>query len=100
VEVGQGQNKECFLKFEKSDMQATVAMIGSGGWPMFIFLSPDLKPFYTGTYRLPVRRYNMLSFKEILTSLSLAWREEKDEVEKVGEKVAQHLQAQTGCSLV
>src|SRR5512134_2094007 len=75
-------------------MQATVAMTGSGGWPMSIFLSPDLKPFYTGTYFPPVRRYNMPSFKEILTSLAHAWREEKNEVDKVGERVAEHLQAQ------
>ena len=75
-------------------MQATVAMTGSGGWPMSIFLSPDLKPFYTGTYFPPVRRYNMPSFKEILTSLSQAWMADKVEVEKVGEKVSQHLQLQ------
>ncbi|HMD82697.1 MAG TPA: thioredoxin domain-containing protein, partial [Anaerolineales bacterium] len=40
-------------------MQATMAMTGSGGWPMSVFLTPDLKPFYAGTYFPPVRRYNM-----------------------------------------
>ncbi|MEW6406035.1 MAG: thioredoxin domain-containing protein [Chloroflexota bacterium] len=75
-------------------MQVTVAMTGSGGWPMSVFLSPDLKPFYAGTYFPPVRRHNMPSFKEILTSLAHAWREERDEVDKVGERVAQHLQSQ------
>ncbi len=75
-------------------MQATVAMTGSGGWPMSLFLTPDLRPFYAGTYFPPVRRYNMPSFKEILMSLADAWREQKDEVDKVGERVAQHLQAQ------
>jgi hypothetical protein len=40
-------------------MQAVIAMTGSGGWPMSVFLAPDLKPFYAGTYFPPVRRYNM-----------------------------------------
>lgn len=79
-------------------MQAVVAMTGSGGWPMSMFLSPDLKPFYAGTYFPPVRRYNMPSFREILTSLAHAWAEEKDEIEKVCERVAQHLQSQTQTS--
>jgi len=75
-------------------MQVTVAMTGSGGWPMSVFLSPDLKPFYAGTYFPPMRRYNMPSFKEILTNLAQAWREDRDEIHKVGERVAQHLESQ------
>jgi uncharacterized protein len=51
-------------------MQATVAMTGSGGWPMSVFLTPDLKPFYAGTYFPPVPRYNMPSFKDVLAALS------------------------------
>ena len=38
-------------------------MTGSGGWPMSVFLTPDLRPFFAGTYFPPVRRYNMPSFK-------------------------------------
>ena len=47
-------------------MQATVAMTGSGGWPMSVFLTPDLQPFYAGTYFPPVQRYNMPAFKDVL----------------------------------
>ncbi len=75
-------------------MQATIAMTGSGGWPMSVFLTPDLRPFYTGTYFPPVRRYNMPSFKEVLLSLAKVWREERDEVDRVSSQVAQHIQPQ------
>ncbi|MCQ3938589.1 MAG: thioredoxin domain-containing protein [Chloroflexi bacterium] len=75
-------------------MQATVAMTGSGGWPMSVFLTPDLKPFYAGTYFPPVRRFNMPSFKDVLTGLANAWKHDRAEVESTGGKVSQHLQAQ------
>jgi hypothetical protein len=76
-------------------MQATVAMTGSGGWPMSVFLTPDLKPFYAGTYFPPVRRFNMPSFQDVLTGLANAWKNERAEVVETGNKVAYHLQAQT-----
>ncbi|MFM8874781.1 MAG: thioredoxin domain-containing protein [Anaerolineae bacterium] len=72
-------------------MQATIAMTGSGGWPMSVFLTPDLKPFYAGTYFPPVRRYNMPSFKEVLAGLSNAWANVRTEVEKTSNKVFEHL---------
>ncbi len=73
-------------------MGATVAMTGSGGWPMSVFLTPDLKPFYTGTYFPPIPRHNLPSFKDVLRSIERGWREEQDEIAKVGEQVTQHLQ--------
>ncbi len=75
-------------------MQATVAMTGSGGWPMSVFLTPDLKPFYAGTYFPPVRRYNMPAFKDLLTGLTNAWKNDRDEVENTGTKITGHLQSQ------
>lgn len=75
-------------------MQATIAMTGSGGWPMSVFLTPDLKPFYTGTYFPPERRYNMPAFKEVLAGLANAWATEREEIENTGGKVYEHLQAQ------
>ncbi len=73
-------------------MQATTTLTGSGGWPMSVFLTPDLQPFYAGTYFPPVRRYNLPSFKEILLSISRLWAENKGEAELVGERVTAHLQ--------
>jgi uncharacterized protein len=75
-------------------MQATISMTGSGGWPMSVFLAPDLKPFYTGTYFPPVRRYNMPAFKDVLIGLSNAWQNDRDEITKVSEQVNSHLQHQ------
>jgi hypothetical protein len=75
-------------------MQATTAMTGSGGWPMSVFLTPDLRPFYAGTYFPPVRRYNMPAFKDVLQSLTKVWREERDEVDRVGSQNLQHIQPQ------
>ena len=74
-------------------MQATTAMTGSGGWPMSVFLSPDLKPFYAGTYFPPVPRYNMPSFKDVLSGIANAWQNERAEVAKVGGQVTGHLQS-------
>ena len=73
-------------------MQATVAMTGSGGWPMSVFLTPDLKPFYTGTYFPPVQRYNMPAFRDVLAGIARAWEEEPDEITRVSGQVASHLQ--------
>lgn len=76
-------------------MQAVITMTGSGGWPMSVFLTPDLKPFYAGTYFPPVRRFNMPAFKDILSGLSNAWLNDRSEVEKTGVQVSNHLQTQT-----
>ena len=73
-------------------MQATVAMTGSGGWPMSVFLTPDLKPFYTGTYFPPVRRYNMPAFKDLLAGIARSWKEDPAEIERVSGQVSVHLQ--------
>src|SRR5918993_1241048 len=73
-------------------MQATVAMNGSGGWPMSVFLTPDLKPFYTGTYFPPVQRYNMPAFRDVLAGIARAWKEEPDEITRVSGQVTGHLQ--------
>jgi len=73
-------------------MQATVAMTGSGGWPMSVFLTPELKPFYSGTYFPPVRRYNMPSFRDVLAGITRTWVEQQDEAKRVGNEVLGHLQ--------
>ncbi len=72
-------------------MQATVAMTGSGGWPMSVFLTPDLKPFYAGTYFPPVPRYNMPSFRDVLAGIARTWQEQPAEITRVSEEVLHHL---------
>jgi uncharacterized protein YyaL (SSP411 family) len=53
---------------------------GSGGWPLNVFLTPDLKPFFGGTYFPPQSRYGRPSFLELLQQIAELWRERKLEI--------------------
>ena len=72
-------------------MTAVVTMTKSGGWPMSVFLTPDGKPFYGGTYFPPVPRYDIPSFNEILTAVAEAWRTKPDEVLVSGDELTKIL---------
>ncbi len=61
-------------------MKAVQAMTGGGGWPLSVFLTPDLKPFYGGTYFPPEPRYGMPSFMQVLEFVSNLWKDKRDEV--------------------
>ncbi|MCB2209956.1 thioredoxin domain-containing protein [bacterium] len=76
-------------------MSAVVALTGQGGWPLSVFLTPDLVPFYGGTYFPPKPRYGMPSFKEVLTSLANVWRTDRDQVLEAGKKLSDVLQAKS-----
>jgi len=76
-------------------MQATTAMTGHGGWPMTLVLTSDGEPFFAGTYFPDRARHGQPSFRQVLESLSSAWRERRDEVGKVAGDVASHLRRQT-----
>jgi uncharacterized protein YyaL (SSP411 family) len=56
-------------------MSAVQAITGSGGWPMSVFLLPDGRPFYGGTYFPKIARYGMRSFREILESVAQIFEE-------------------------
>jgi uncharacterized protein len=73
-------------------MDAVQAMTGSGGWPLNVFLTPDLKPFYGGTYFPPVRAYNRASWKEILYGVADAFGKRRDEIEEQATQLTAHLQ--------
>jgi uncharacterized protein YyaL (SSP411 family) len=79
-------------------MSATQAMTGAGGWPMSVFLTHDLRPFYCGTYFPPEPRYNQPSFRDLLTGIAHAWREERAEILRVGGQVYEHLQRANAAS--
>lgn len=76
-------------------MQAVMALTGSGGWPMSVFLTPDLHPFYGGTYFPPVPRHNLPAFQDVLVSIAEAWNRRRDEIERVGGQLIQHIQSQS-----
>ncbi|CAN5184754.1 thioredoxin domain-containing protein [soil metagenome] len=75
-------------------MQATTAMTGHGGWPMTVVLTPDGEPFFAGTYFPDQPRHGQPSFRQVLESLTSAWRERRGEVGKVARDVAAHLRGQ------
>ncbi|MFO7273845.1 MAG: thioredoxin domain-containing protein [Bacillota bacterium] len=60
----------------------------SGGWPLSVWLTPDQKPFYVGTYFPPSPRYGRPGFPQVLLALARAWREKRAEVEEVAENWA------------
>ena len=72
-------------------MDAVQAMAGSGGWPLNVFLTPDAKPFYGGTYFPPVRAYNRQSWPETLDAIARAWNEKKNEIESQAENLITHI---------
>jgi len=72
-------------------MQAVVAVSGSGGWPMSVFLTPDLKPFYGGTYFPPEDRGGLPSFRRVLESTEGAYRKRKNEVVASADQLVEHI---------
>jgi len=73
-------------------MKATQILSGHGGWPMSVFLTPELKPFYAGTYFPPQGRYGQPAFMQVLGSLSQAWATQREQVTKQADKVVEHVQ--------
>ncbi len=72
-------------------MDAVQAMTGSGGWPLNVFLTPDAKPFFGGTYFPPQRAFNRSSWKEVLSGVHTAYTEKKHEIESQAENLTAHL---------
>ena len=72
-------------------MDAVQAMTGSGGWPLNVFLTPEKKPFYGGTYFPPARAYNRASWKEILEGVHKGFHEKRNEIDSQAENLTGHL---------
>ena len=73
-------------------MEAVQALTQHGGWPMTVFLLPDGTPFYGGTYFPPVRRHGMPAFKEVLLSVSDAYRSRREDVDQSAGQLRSFLQ--------
>jgi hypothetical protein len=72
------------------------ATTGAGGWPMSVWLTPDLKPVFGGTYFPPTSRWGRPGFVEVLTHLARAWREERGQLVASAEAVLERLRQATG----
>jgi uncharacterized protein len=68
------------------------AATGSGGWPMSVWLTPQRKPFFGGTYFPPDTRYGRPGFRSILESLARAWRQDRARIEESGAEVLGQLE--------
>jgi uncharacterized protein YyaL (SSP411 family) len=71
---------------------------GGGGWPLNVFLTPDLKPFFGGTYFPPDARYGRPSFLQLLEQIANLWRERKNEIAASAEEIHARLELATANS--
>jgi uncharacterized protein YyaL (SSP411 family) len=71
------------------------ATTGSGGWPMSVWLTPELKPFYGGTYFPPTGRWGRPGFVDVLHELARVWREERARVLGAAEDLMERLRDAT-----
>jgi uncharacterized protein YyaL (SSP411 family) len=67
------------------------ASTGSGGWPMSVWLTPDRKPFFGGTYFPPDNRFGRPGFRAVLERLAEAWREDRTRIGESGDRVIEQL---------
>jgi uncharacterized protein YyaL (SSP411 family) len=72
-------------------MKAVTALTGQGGWPMSVFITPEGKPFYAGTYFPPVSRYNLPSFRDVLEGVNHAWQADHQHLKEAANKITAHI---------
>jgi uncharacterized protein len=77
-------------------MEATVGVTGSGGWPTTVFMTPDAKPFYAGTYFPPEPRHGIPSFPELLRAVAETWRLRRDDIEQQAARIDDALRSTAG----
>src|SRR5215208_4201074 len=77
-------------------MSFVQATTGSGGWPMSVFLTPELKPFFGGTYFPPASRWGRPGFPDLLAELTRVWKEDRKRVEGAAAELLQRLRTVTG----
>jgi uncharacterized protein YyaL (SSP411 family) len=66
---------------------------GSGGWPMSVWLTPTLQPFYGGTYFPPASKWGKPGFVDVLEEIARVWREERDKVEQSAAAITERLRS-------
>ncbi len=69
-------------------MSVCQALTGQGGWPLSVFMTPDKKPFYAGTYFPPRQRGHFQGFYELLEQIQQMWQEERDTLTAAGSEVS------------
>jgi len=77
---------------DETYMNAVQVLTGHGGWPLSVFLTPDLQPFYGGTYFPPEDRGGLPGFPRLLLALSLAYHQNREQMTTLALKVQSHVQ--------
>jgi uncharacterized protein YyaL (SSP411 family) len=72
------------------------ATTGAGGWPMSVWLTPDLAPFYGGTYYPPTAQWGRPGFREVLLEISRAWKDERNNVIESAQRITERLAEMAG----
>lgn len=72
-------------------MSACISFTGEGGWPLSIFMSPDQKPFYAGTYFPKNSNYQMTGFLDLIRAVKKAWEDSREELIQTGEDIIKAL---------
>lgn len=75
-------------------MNVCQALTGSGGWPLTVFLTPDMKPFFAGTYFPKRARYGRPGLLEILAAIREKWTTDRESIEKAGSDILNALKPQ------
>lgn len=73
-------------------MTACVSLTGEGGWPLTIFMAPDQKPFYAGTYFPKHSNYHMPGFLDLIRAVKKAWDNSREELIKAGDDITEAMQ--------
>jgi uncharacterized protein len=76
-------------------MTATVALSGSGGWPMTVFLAPDQRPFFAGTYFPPQDKYGRPGFTAVLRGISELWQMDRERLLSRATLLTEHIREQS-----
>src|SRR5215203_3512343 len=86
------------IKVDRVYMAFVQATTGQGGWPMTVFLTPDLKPFYGGTYFPPTSRWGRPGFIDLLNELARVWQDDRARVDQAAGELFERLQLVTNTS--
>ncbi len=76
-------------------MRFVQATTGGGGWPMSVFLTPDLKPFFGGTYFPPEDKWGRPGFKTVLTRINELWQRDREKLARSGDELIKRLRELT-----
>ena len=77
-------------------MAVVQGLTGRGGWPMTVFLTPDRKPFFGGTYFPPEDRQGMVGFRTLLEQVQTAWTTQRDKIDGESERIFAYLETAVG----